>query len=57
MAYINRGRLAETGTLWNDTGELVLAENHYDELATLPGPRNGMKTANSSPNALKWTPH
>ena len=32
VAYINRGRLAETGTLWNDTGELVLAENHYDEL-------------------------
>ena len=32
LAYINRGRLAETGTLWNDTGELVLAENHYDEL-------------------------
>ena len=32
VAYINRGRFAETGTLWNDTGELVLAENHYDEL-------------------------
>ena len=32
VAYINRGRLAETGTLWNATGELVLAENHYDEL-------------------------
>ena len=34
VAYINRGRLAETGTLWNDTGELVLAENHYDELGS-----------------------
>lgn len=32
VAYINRGRFAETGTLWNDSGELVLAENHYDEL-------------------------
>ena len=32
VAYINRGRFAETGTLRNDTGELVLAENHYDEL-------------------------
>lgn len=32
VAFINRGRLAETGTLWNDSGELVLAENHYDEL-------------------------
>ena len=32
VAYISRGRLAETGTLWNETGELVLAENHYDEL-------------------------
>jgi len=32
VAFINNGRLAEIGTLWDLNGTQMLAQNHYDEL-------------------------
>ena len=32
IAFIDNGRLAESGTLWDLNGTQMLAQNHYDEL-------------------------
>ena len=53
VAFINKGRLAEVATLWNDTGTQILVENRYDELGFMSHSRiwsdNGTLLAQKPP--------